>query len=418
LLTAGADAEQLRWSALHRAVALGSASQVKQLLEAGHNSEEKDWWERTPWLLAILKGDIQKAQLLQAYGADVHARGRCGATPLSFAVMGHHPEMLRWLIASGQDVEQTDDFAGSPLFEASESDDIECARILVSAGATVDHRNHIPETALANANSQAMAKLLLDAGADVRQLSRESRRAVLGFDPDSDPAALDAITEAEFARGRNRRFGTRNGEIINEPFWIAMIHAGVNGYVATKTFDGPASHASGPVWCADRFGQSITLLADGRTVQIAGEHEDSYDPDFCIYNDVFVHEPDGRIVIHGYPEELFPPTDFHTATLVAGHIYVIGSLGYAGKRKYGHTPVYRLDTETFAIERIDCTGPAPGWIYGHVAKQITAKEIEITSGKVVTLIDEEEAHTDNDEAFVLDVERKMWRSQPRSRERD
>jgi hypothetical protein len=27
-------------------------------------------------------------------------------------------------------------------------------------------------------------------------------------------------------------------------------------------------------------------------VQIGSEHEDDYDPDFCIYNDVFVHGGD------------------------------------------------------------------------------------------------------------------------------
>jgi hypothetical protein len=41
-----------------------------------------------------------------------------------------------------------------------------------------------------------------------------------------------------------------------------------------------------------------------------GEHEDFYDPDFCIYNDVFVHERDGSVAIYGYPESVFPPTDY------------------------------------------------------------------------------------------------------------
>jgi Ankyrin repeats (3 copies) len=320
---------------------------------------------------------------------------------------------LRWLIASGQDLEQTDDFASTPLFEASDSDDVECARILLSAGARVDHRDHIPQTPLANASSQAMAKLLLEAGADVRELSRESRRSMLGFKTEPDVAPLEVITAEEFVRGRNRRFGTRNPELMNEPFWIGMIRAGVNGYIATKTFDGPSSHDSGPVWCADRFGQSITLLADGRIVQIAGEHEDSYDPDFCIYNDVFVHEPDGRIVIHGYPQDVFPPTDFHTATPVDRHIYVIGSLGYAGTRQYGHTPVYRLDIDTFAIEKIECSGAAPGWIHGHLAKLVSLTQIEITSGKIVTMNGDNGEHEQNHKVFVLDLQRGSWHSRER-----
>jgi ankyrin repeat protein len=410
LLEAGAEIGQLKWTALHRATALGTPADMQRLLDDGHSCEERDWWYRTPWLLAILAGDIDKTQLLLDYGAYSDVRGRCGATPLSFAVMGHHPQMLRWLIEAGQDVEQTDDYAATALFEASECDDIECATILLSNGANIDHRNHIPQTALANTRSPAMTKLLLDAGADIRELSRESRRGLLGFSPDPDVAALASVTEGEFTRGRNRRFGTSNPEMITEPFWHAMIRSGVNGYIATKTFDGPLSFDSGPVWCAERFGQSITFLGDGRIAQIGGEHEDSYDPDFCIYNEVFVHEPSGSLVIYGYPESVFAPTDFHTATLIGPHIYVIGNLGYHGTREYGRTPVYRLDTETFAIERIDCVGTAPGWIYDHVANLRSPNEIEITFGKIVTSDGSTEQHAENDQAFVLDVERRMWRA--------
>ena len=61
---------------------------------------------------------------------------------------------------------------------------------------------------------------------------------------------------------------------------------------------------------AQRFGQSLTLLPDGPALQFGGEHEDYYDPDFCIYNDVFVHEGDGSITIYGYPESAFPPRVF------------------------------------------------------------------------------------------------------------
>jgi hypothetical protein len=113
-----------------------------------------------------------------------------------------------------------------------------------------------------------------------------------------------------------------------------------------------------------RFGQSITCLPDGRVVQIGGEHEDYYDPDFCIYNDVFVHGSEGSIAIFGYPEAVFPPTDFHTATLVDGAIYLIDSLGYVGTRRYGQTPVHRLDVGTYRMERQDASGEQPGWIYG------------------------------------------------------
>ena len=79
---------------------------------------------------------------------------------------------------------------------------------------------------------------------------------------------------------------------------------------------GDSAFDSGPGWCFERFGQSSNELPDGWVVLIAGEHEDYYDPDFFIYNDVVVKHLDGRIDIYGYPRELFPPTDLDRKSVV------------------------------------------------------------------------------------------------------
>lgn len=80
-------------------------------------------------------------------------------------------------------------------------------------------------------------------------------------------------------------------------------------------------------------------MPDGRAVHIGGEHEDYYDPDFFIYNDVTVVGPDGSIKIRGYSRGVFPPTDFHSATLAGDAILIIGRLGYPDQRVAGRTPV-------------------------------------------------------------------------------
>jgi hypothetical protein len=108
-------------------------------------------------------------------------------------------------------------------------------------------------------------------------------------------------------------------------------------------------------------------LPDGRTLLIAGEHEDSYDPDFFIYNDVIVRHPDDRIEILGFPAEVFPPTDFHSATLVDGKLVLIGNLGYPDQREPGKTPILVLDPETWEIRRQPSSGDSPGWIHDHEA---------------------------------------------------
>lgn len=403
LLDAGADASHLKWSPLLRAVALGSLADAEREVAAGALLEEKDWWERTPWLLAIKTGYVEKTRYLRERGANVDARGRCGQPPLFYAIESHHTAMLQWLLAIGQDVEQSDDFDLSPLMHAADCDYAEGIDLLLQAGANLHRERPLEQAALSDARTSGVAKRLLEAGADPRLLSYEARRALLGFNPDPDQRLLAACPTSAFLEARTRRFGVRNPERIHEPFWEAMIRSGVNGYQATQFFHGPSSCGHTPVWCAQRFGQSITFLPDGRMVQIAGEHEDYYDPDFCIYNDVFVHERNGTIAIYAYPEDAFPPTDFHTATLIGEHIYVIGSLGYASSRCVGHTPVYRFDTRTFCIEPVVTAGNAPGWIYRHHALRVDEQEIHISGGTVVTCVDGNEEHTANEKTFVLDL---------------
>ena len=163
-----------------------------------------------------------------------------------------------------------------------------------------------------------------------------------------------------------------------------------------------------PVWCAQRFGQSLTLLPDGRAIQIGGEHEDYYDSDFCIYNDVFVHHADGRIDIFCYPEDVFSPTDFHTATLIGDAIYIIGGLGYQGSRRFGETPVHRLDTNTLQIHRVDTTGKPPGWISRHRAALVSPNEIRVWGGKIAREVGETESYDDNHGSWVFDVTGRRW----------
>lgn len=409
LLDAGADREHLRWTPLMDAVALGSVSDVEAALAGGANLEEKDWWSRTAWLLALLAGDIAKAQMLIDHGADTHACGRCGHPPLFYPIDGHHPDVLRWLLKLGADVEQTDEFGRTALMEAVEYDDFECLEILLAAGADVDRDAN--GTALNRARSRDVCMRLLDAGSDPAELSSEGRRSILGFPIEADADLLTATPE-EFARGWQQSFGRTNPERMINPFWESMIRSGVNAYAPRVKFGRDSDLEQRPIWCADRFGQSITLLPDGRVVQVAGEHEDWYDPDFCIYNDVFVHEPDGTIAIFGYPESVFPPTDFHTATLLGNCIYLIGSLGYEDTRRYGETPVYRLAIDTWRIEPVETKGEAPGWIYKHRAVATGPAQIRVWGGTIVTKSAGDEAHDANAGVFVLDVARGLWHKEP------
>jgi hypothetical protein len=66
--------------------------------------------------------------------------------------------------------------------------------------------------------------------------------------------------------------------------------------------------------------------------------------------------------------------------LIGPHIYVVGSLGYLGQRRFGQTQVFRLDTRDFSIERVETRGEGPGWIYGHRAEPLAPAAIRVSGG--------------------------------------
>jgi ankyrin repeat protein len=408
LLDAGADFGHLEWTPLMRAVALGTLDEVKREVEAGASLEDRDSWERTPWLLALQTGDLAKARFLYEIGSDLNMRGRCKKPPLLFAVESGSMPLIRWLLDIGAPVDGADDYHETPLLAAIEANNLEIVAELVKAGADLQHER-FGKTALSSIQSREMGQLLLNAGAELHKLGFVGQRVMLGLNRDTSGNEI-CVSEEDFERGWSRKFGTLNPERIHDKFCESMIRAGIPASVAANTFEYKTGQRKSPVWSAQRFGQSITFMQDNRIIQIAGEHEDFYDKDFCIYNDVFVYHPNGEIEIFGYPEEIFPPTDFHTATLLENHfIWVIGNLGYAGKRAYGKTPVFRLDAKSMKIEGINTTGTNPGWIYEHTATIFSDHEVRISGGKIVSMSEGEESHEDNEQEFILDTRERHWR---------
>jgi len=203
------------------------------------------------------------------------------------------------------------------------------------------------------------------------------------------------VTPELFMEWREPRFGNANPQKLKSKVWEWLVHSKLSGYSSAKIVLGAPPRKGGPSWSFDRFGQSVTGLADGRTIYIGGEHEDFYDPEFNIYNDVVVTYPDGAVDFYCYPKSDFPPTDFHSATLlsrtgalaartvVGEKIILIGALGYKDERLPGYTQLYALDLGTFAIQKLESSGESPGWIHDHQATLSEDKEaIIVTGGKV------------------------------------
>jgi hypothetical protein len=190
------------------------------------------------------------------------------------------------------------------------------------------------------------------------------------------------ISRDLFLSWREARRGQSHAQVMTNPVWTWLVRTQISAYRANDHFHGPSSLGGSPGWCSDRFGQSRTVLPDGRAILVAGEHEDYYDPDFYIYNDVIVRTPSDEIVIYGYPDCDFRPTDFHSSTLLPdGNLLLIGNLGYPDDRRPGTTQVYRLDPGSMKIAEVPTTGALPGWISRHRAELI-GDRIVVRGGEV------------------------------------
>lgn len=217
------------------------------------------------------------------------------------------------------------------------------------------------------------------------------------------------VTQALFLQWRSPRSGKSNPERMDNPVWDWLVKSRLDAFHANQAMNGPDPSVAGPGWSFDRFGQTSTLLPDGRTVWIGGEHEDYYDADFHIYNDVIVQHPDESLQFFGYPPATFPPTDFHTATLVEKRIIIIGCLGYPAERKVGQTFVATLNLENLAIEQVVTGGNPPGWINKHEAELSADQETIVVRGGRLQTEDEKLPLLDNIDDWELNLKNWQWR---------
>ena len=212
---------------------------------------------------------------------------------------------------------------------------------------------------------------------------------------------------AAFREWQCPKRGTANPEVQTNPVWAWLIETGTYPLAAHKAAgngDRPT-----PGWSFQRFGLSETPLPDGSTLYFGGEHEDHYDEDFYIYNDVILRRPDGSVEVYGYPVEVFPPTDFHSATLCGDEIVIVGGLRYPGERQKDTTWVFRLRLEDFSIQRLATQGTAPCWLYQHSAElSDDGRTLRLTGGQVTH--HPTRCTVENLTTWELDLETMTWRA--------
>lgn len=85
LIFAGAQINQVGWTALHYAAAIGDEQIIAVLLENSAYIDAESPNKTTPLMMAARKGDLPAVKLLVQEGADVHLKNLLGLTAYDFA---------------------------------------------------------------------------------------------------------------------------------------------------------------------------------------------------------------------------------------------------------------------------------------------------------------------------------------------
>lgn len=161
LIRAGADvkaANRYGVTAMYLACVNGNAALIDRLLKAGIDANVAGPEGETALMTAARSGKVDAARALLDRGATIDARESWhGQTALMWAAAQRHPDMVRELIARGADVNAHSNLekwarqttaeprekwlplgSMTPLLFASREGCVECAKILVEAGADLN----------------------------------------------------------------------------------------------------------------------------------------------------------------------------------------------------------------------------------------------------------------------------------------
>lgn len=161
--------ERVNWTPLMRKIVLGTAASVAEELAKGADLASRDTWRRTPLMIAVRSGNLEKAKLVFEASANFRPDAEEEAGLLNCAIESGSPEMLLWLIDIGLDVDLVVD-SETLLMTAAESGNAEAVRILLAHGADALVENEFQMQAINKATNLEIVKLLVDAGADINKI--------------------------------------------------------------------------------------------------------------------------------------------------------------------------------------------------------------------------------------------------------
>lgn len=148
----------------------GKMSVIQSVLESNMDVNAVDENGQTAFAMAAHGGHMEIVKLLIKHGAEIDRPDAVGITPLAMAAFNGHTEIVKLLIEKGADVNAADVQGNTPIVHASGGTVPETVQVLIDAEADIDVRfgdeKWTPLMMAAAEGSLECAKVLLKAGAN------------------------------------------------------------------------------------------------------------------------------------------------------------------------------------------------------------------------------------------------------------
>src|SRR5215213_1108634 len=170
------------YAGLHAAAAKGDTAEIERLIAAKENLNAADAHSRTPLMVAAHLRHVAAAQALIKGGANPNALDAQRYDIVTIAAVNNDLPMLKLALAGGCDPKNiTSPYRGTALIAAAHLGHSEVVRVLIAAGAPLDHVNNLGWTALMESivlgnggkNHTDTLDALVKAGANVNIADRQ-----------------------------------------------------------------------------------------------------------------------------------------------------------------------------------------------------------------------------------------------------
>ena len=181
---APSPAEKAGYRGLHAAAARGDAAGIQALIAKGGKPDVRDGYARTPLHVAAYGGHHEAMRALVAAGANPNALERDRYDIVTIAAVANDAATLKVALELGCSAKNvTSHYDGTALIAAAHLGHAEVVRILIKAGAPLDHVNNLGWTALIESivlgdggpRHTDTLKALVEAGANLNLADRNGQ---------------------------------------------------------------------------------------------------------------------------------------------------------------------------------------------------------------------------------------------------